>query len=885
VNRQLKTILIGILLVLGSVCAAEGVGQSCTEEFYAYHTKLSHTSTDYFGKYADLIVVLGEGRRLEFTRQTNYTPRWVTPSGSYMMDEFFPERDLDYTFDYNYVRLIEEGPEKIVVHRRYVPDIELMEEANRRLDPLFIGGFTNVVHEIYAIYPTGKVERSVKDARGTKYYTWIKEDIAHAQILELKDEGIIYGPVEWGNNVRELPGPVEKNPVISRKELPLPVVSFTFNEGGRDFMNKESEVLFGRNAKRTARGLWQIPDPVVDGMNKEIVGVSGHGALYKKGVSGTALAFDGYYTGIHYDNVPSYKSGGFSVEAWLALDTYPFNKAPLVHQSRLFGEEGFYLGLDPYGKVFITVNGSTAIVNEAIPLYHWTHIAATIDDQKAILFVNAVKVAETVFSGKVDLKGIPFSIGINTEKEYCTDRVRGFERNLPFIYGIEGLLDEIHVYNKVLSERELDHCFTAFLPKDTRSDLKKAVLPGEVGEADHFGATYRTLSYDELWDRMWRLPENSDIVVKFDNSPASVVYWHGSNYGAGWVTDNNRWMADQSSEIGGKYGCSEHMADKQCRHSYARVIENNEARVVIHWRHPCVDISYRLNHRRNWADEYHTIYPDGTAVRKVVFNNSFSPGFQDIQFLSNPGETALDVMHLNAMTLANTKGEIRELRWEKPDQVPEQPLEDATIEWLNSRSEYKVYAVFPGPGINTWGGQEQSAFTDDPFAGPWNHWPVGLAPSDGRYAVAHDRVTSFAIAAHDHLPEMGSVMLYGFTNEKVDAVIPVARAWKSPPQLESVRGARYLGYNTDEKAFEFQAEGTDIVSFTIEADSESPLSNPCFIFYNCTCEEPVVKLNGKTLIPGQDVRAGRSYDTEGRQKVIIWLEYESDKKTKVNIQL
>ena len=38
------------------------------ENFFAYHTKVSHSSTDYMGKYADLIVVLGPGRQREGRR-------------------------------------------------------------------------------------------------------------------------------------------------------------------------------------------------------------------------------------------------------------------------------------------------------------------------------------------------------------------------------------------------------------------------------------------------------------------------------------------------------------------------------------------------------------------------------------------------------------------------------------------------------------------------------------------------------------------------------------------------------------------------------------------------------------------------------------------------
>jgi len=86
---------------------------------------------------------------------------------------------------------------------------------------------------------------------------------------------------------------------------------------------------------------------------------------------------------------------------------------------------------------------------------------------------------------------------------------------------------------------------------------------------------------------------------------------------------------------------------------------------------------------------------------------------------------------------------------------------------------------------------------------------------------------------------------------------------------------------SNEKAFEFQAEETDKVSFTIEADPESPLSNPCFVFYNSTCEEPVVKLNGETLMPGQEVLTGKSYDRDEKPKTVIWMEYESEKRTDV----
>ena len=52
---------------------------------------------------------------------------------------------------------------------------------------------------------------------------------------------------------------------------------------------------------------------------------------------------------------------------------------------------------------------------------------------------------------------------------------------------------------------------------------------------------------------------------------------------------------------------------------------------------------------------------------------------------------------------------------------------------------------------------------------------VRLLPSDGRFAVAHDRVTHFALGANDPAPMHGSMVHYGFTKNKIDTHIPLAK--------------------------------------------------------------------------------------------------------------
>ena len=276
------------------------------------------------------------------------------------------------------------------------------------------------------------------------------------------------------------------------------------------------------------------------------------------------------------------------------------------------------------------------------------------------------------------------------------------------------------------------------------------------------------------------------------------------------------------------HGCSEHMADKQLRHSYARVIENSPARVMVHWRYPCVDVGYVCTSKLHWSDEYHTIYPDGTGIRKVVWNKGYdTPGFQDIQFFTNPGQTALDVVELQAMTVANSDGDIEKLTWAKPNKVPEITIENATIEWLNSKSKYKIFRHFQGGHITPWGHNEQSKYTDDPFAGPWNHWPMHFVPSDGRFAVDHDRVTHFALGANDYAPEFGSLVHYGFSDTSIEDVIPRARFWQNPPEVKNIKGGSSLDFNKDEKCYGFAMKGNKLV-FTIEASEKKPTCKSCF---------------------------------------------------------
>jgi hypothetical protein len=824
--------------------AAPGTG------FAAYHTRINPSPVGHIGKYEDLVVTLGKTNRLLFTRANGYQPEWHTARGVHRIENLGPPTTEDPNCYFNYVRLLENGPERIVVQWRRFKDAERVAKANESMDPLDPHGITGVIQELLTIYPDGRVEREIRDAANTRYQDWIDPRLATKQSIKLTDAGIEQGPAKAGQKPPFFPRPAVKgNPVKANRELPSPLHYWSFDEGMKPHEDKVKESTSGSGC--------------------EITGLM---TQFRRGVSGTALALDGYYTSVTMDTKPA-SHEALTVAAWVALDTYPYNHAPLVHHSKGFGAEGWYLGVDAYGHPFFTAAGQTVMASETVlPLYEWAHVAATVGDGKIRLHVDGREVASANFNGPFTTPEAAVILGRNNEPERNTDPVRGPKSNLPFLFGIQGLLDEVSIQAKTLSPDKMRQAYTAMRPANRKSDLAKGVLPGELGKARQFGASYKSLPFSDVWDQLWRDLPGAEVVVKFDNNPCSVVYWRGTNHAPNWVTDNNRWMADQSSENGGPHGCSEHMGDKQVRHSHSRIIENTPARVLVHWRYPCVDVSYKNINPKAWTDEYHTIHPDGTGVRHVVFNGRGGgpgPGFQDIQFLTNPGESPTDVMNLQAMTVANLKGESHDLLWSLPNGVPKNTLPDAMIEVLNSKSQNKVFAIFQGGFINPWGAGEQSKHIDAPFAGPWNHWPMHLTPSDGRFAVANDRVTHFALAANDAAPRAGSMVLYGFTKQPATSLVPLARSWNQPAGIAAIGGCKAAAYRKETRDFPLVA-ASGALSVRIDASNESPLVNPCFSVRNWGHQGAAQVTTGGVAL--NDVRQGTIIDSDGTRTMVIWLE-------------
>jgi hypothetical protein len=94
---------------------------------------------------------------------------------------------------------------------------------------------------------------------------------------------------------------------------------------------------------------------------------------YVPGVTGDALRLDGYTTSmtVAAKALPSIGPDGFTVEAWVALNTYPWNWVPIADQ-QIAHEAGFFFGIDAFGHVGLeaSFNGQwrSAVSKATVPL-------------------------------------------------------------------------------------------------------------------------------------------------------------------------------------------------------------------------------------------------------------------------------------------------------------------------------------------------------------------------------------------------------------------------------------------------------------------------------------------------------------------------------------
>ncbi len=639
-------------------------------------------------------------------------------------------------------------------------------------------------------------------------------------------------------------------------------------------------------------------------------------AKYVPGVSGTAIKFDGFSS--YVEGVPGFvnREGDddegpalpreISVEAWVSLGAYPWNWAPILTIGK-YKITGFYFGIDSRGRVGFHMSDATSVWHECnspldpetglgMELRKWYYMVGTYSPQKGLaVYING-KLAGTYNNFTFDY-GIVYSdlekgfrIGKNRVDLAPTDPIRDWA-TYPSRYTLDGIVDEIKIHSTALTADEVKSLYAA-VKSQSRPDFTPRKFPA-VKSSGRFGANYTRLKYYPEWDAIWPVGDQMDVVVQFDDLPVNVMFWRGTRYSPCWVSENGKWMADQSRETGNNWflskgpredmptGCIEHMSDTQCRSSRVAIIESNDARVVVNWRYLQMDVQFRQRDLPNqtgfgeWGNELYYIYPDGVGVRHVLPGRG---GWQETILLDEPGTRPEDNVELKACTLLNMKGESKTYSWENG--YPVFDLPDANIQVVNLKSEYKPFLIFrQGGGFDVFNLEVRPEYSHFPW---WNHWPVAQISSDGRSAYAPDRAAHSSLSWGD---PNGEAALYGMTNKKPETLVVLARSWDNPPQL-SISGDGFAseGYDYTQRAYVVnKTKDNAALTFELAGSANSPVLNPAFVVKNWGNRAASLAIDSREIKRGKDFRWGVEYDVEGQANLIVWIKKESAQPLKISL--
>ncbi len=866
-----KILLIALLAsLLGQVSA-----QKTPAPFYAYYTHLQSSAVfeqySAAGEYADIVVVLPAGK-LVFWRGTSYLPQWQTSKGKWNLEELVPRQgDGDKTMPdrantFSHVAIIKSSLDTILVHWRYLPVFKLSEY------PFAHVGFgpTDFVDEYFTITPNGKVRRKL--IRGTARIDDFNSPANQkTQLIQLIPGGIQAGKLSIPASPLNKPAVKSKAPVKSY--LVPPFVAFNFDEANGD----------------------QVTESIAGSKYK----VAGHKTLWKNGVSGSALQFDGYNSMIEPKILNPQTVDAISLSSWIAIGAYPWNWTPIIQSGT---KEGFFLGVNAYGypgfRVWVDGKMHELVSKTHLERNTWYHLTATFSGELGVLnlYING-KLSDTqiIPKGKLHYGSEGLQIGKSSEPAMPTDAVRPTRTYLSAI-GFDGLIDELQVYHQQLNPEQVSKNHQLGLSANgllTKPDMQVRQFP-RVPRSNQFRAYYAHLKYYETWDNLWRFGDYPDVVVEFANSPARFVFWRGTSYIPHLVNDKNQWFTNEFNETwnkSGGEGCMEPMSDKENYTSHARIVEQSPARVVVHWRVALMDVNRHIyanfdtkSGTGDWIDWYYYIYPDGVALKKMRLytHGELNHEWQESIVLMEENQKPEEVLEKKPVfTSIDTSGLEIFYNWEKTP-PPTVNFDGALVHKTNLISDWDVYTIQHFTGGNVY----SSELTPYSIFCTWNHWPTAQIASDGRHASFPDRAShsstthvkwDFFKTEQGDIPFAEKLLMEGLSNQSSAELYQLALSWLYPAPMVKTSGIKNAVYDPTQKAYQMELN-QKMVAFSLAATTKNPVVNPALVINNWnSSNKSELRLGNQVLKPGTDYEQGVIYNTSGTQSLVIWIKITSTK--------
>ena len=423
------------------------------------------------------------------------------------------------------------------------------------------------------------------------------------------------------------------------------------------------------------------------------------------------------------------------------------------------------------------------------------------------------------------------------------------------------------------------------------------------------------------------------VKITFDLLPTTMSFdlpWHFCS-----VTENGIKVAHFAAETydprnwaaTGAEASFEAGMDREGRYARVWIEHQSAARIVVRVRYALTNSKYKIAHddlptgspyndgKGDWAEEWFTIYPDGTHVRHMKIHTALAAMSQPFSFFREPPNVVHEFMEMvvigpkghvptddiqtdPALTLFKmfgstpgtvfAEGSAKDIAYQMPAGPPGDygEFRDANIMLLHTKSKYRPFTVgLPyGVQVQPYGWEKNKTY---PFA----TWTGYGEPSIGYVSAIGHLINYWHFRRTDKTIEQ--VYLHGMTGsaQPQSEILKLAWSWVSPPELQmpdaktspndSTGKYNVFTYDQTQKTYIVPrtTTGPERIAFALDAIYDDGylkgtmwLVNPAFVVKNWTQPETGFRfeLNGKALTSGTDYRFGYE-QTATAKDLVIWL--------------
>ena len=381
------------------------------------------------------------------------------------------------------------------------------------------------------------------------------------------------------------------------------------------------------------------------------------------------------------------------------------------------------------------------------------------------------------------------------------------------------------------------------------------------------------------------------------------------HYSNGW-TETYDPKASSSCEV---------LWDRQSRYARMWIESQNPARIVVRVRAALCDPDGRIAHsdipsgspygKGDWTDEWYYIYPDGTHTRHVriytglagqsltVTDETFRgiqpireipPNvvheFQEEFIFGLSGHMPEDDIDLAPLTLIMMDGRSRTIPY-KPYPKDFGEFIKANIKVVNLKSRYHPFTICIPHGI-----ENEPYPPEGELPHVFQTWP--REPKEKGYSTSLGHILNWW---HYRRTEniLEQVYLSGMTKAKepADALLPLAKSWLRPPQLQASGikpKYKVQTYDPAQRAYVLSCGDGGARKFELtlaeaaQEDKQVFVENPAFVIKKWGLGDAEVTYNGKKLVAGQGCRIGHE-ESGGTSNLVVWLNRRSKESTRITI--